>query len=107
METLVLKLIEQGYCVAQGGAETDWAWFDDWDISEGFPVDANNFKRVNHLSLFDQIKIALECDLCIGTDSGSALVLGAYKIPQISKIIQKKCYVTVKSFIKASKFNER
>lgn len=36
------------------------------------------------LSFFEQIKLSLECDIVIGTDSGSALILGAYGCNQIS-----------------------
>jgi hypothetical protein len=42
-----------------------------------------NTKRYTHLSLFEQIKMALECDIVLGTDSGSMWVIGAYSKPAI------------------------
>lgn len=41
---------------------------------------------VRHLSFFDQIKLSLEMDVCVNTDSGSGWVLGAYGQKQISLI---------------------
>lgn len=43
-------------------------------------IDADQDLRF--LPLFDQIKMALGCDLVIGTDSGTALVIGAYEHPR-------------------------
>lgn len=40
--------------------------------------------RCTHEPFFEQIKMALGCDLTIGTDSGTALIMGAYEVPQIS-----------------------
>ena len=46
-----------------------------------------NYKRITNLSFFEQVKASLNCDLAVGTDSGSMWVLGAYgKIPQINLI---------------------
>ena len=42
------------------------------------------YTNFTKLPLFDQIKMALGCDLVVGTDSGTALVIGAYEHPQIS-----------------------
>lgn len=42
-----------------------------------FAVDRRN------LSLFDAVKESLGCDLCIGTDSGSSHILGAYGAKQV------------------------
>ena len=64
----------------------DESWFSNWDIGEGFPVNSTNYKRVNERSFFEQIQIANECDLIIGSDSGMSLVCGAYFLPQISLI---------------------
>jgi len=43
----------------------------------------SNTKMFTHLSYFEQIKLALECDIVIGTDTGSMWVLGAYSVPAI------------------------
>jgi len=76
-ESLLEPLIARGYFIYQFGGEKDW---------ELFGGKNQSVLRLNSLPFFDQIKEALECDLVIGTDSGSALVLGAYSIPQISLI---------------------
>lgn len=47
-----------------------------------FPLNCHGQYRDR--SFFDQIKMTLGCDLMIGTDSGSALVVGAYGHPMIS-----------------------
>jgi ADP-heptose:LPS heptosyltransferase len=39
--------------------------------------------RHNEKSFFEQIKLSLECDIIVGTDSGSMWILGAYKKPSI------------------------
>jgi ADP-heptose:LPS heptosyltransferase len=44
----------------------------------------NKLLDLRSLSFFDQIKMSLECELCINTDSGSGWVLGAYGHRQIS-----------------------
>lgn len=41
------------------------------------------FERRTNISFFEQIKEALECDIVIGTDSGSMWVIGAYSHPAI------------------------
>jgi ADP-heptose:LPS heptosyltransferase len=84
LEELVLKLVNLGYCVVQSGGEQDESWFSNWDVSEGFPVNNTNYKRINDRCFFEQIQIANECDLIIGSDSGMALILGAYGLRQIS-----------------------
>jgi ADP-heptose:LPS heptosyltransferase len=43
-----------------------------------------NCNDLRHLSFLEQIQIALGCDMCIGTDSGFSLVMGAYTHPQIT-----------------------
>jgi len=43
----------------------------------------NGVLRYTNHSYFEQIKLALECDVVIGTDSGSMWVLGAYSQPAI------------------------
>lgn len=43
-----------------------------------------NVKDLRNLCFFDQVKLALESDTYIGTDSGFSLVMGAYKHPQIT-----------------------
>ena len=86
LEKLVLELIKRGYCVVQSGGENDPAWFSDWDVEEGFPVSNLNYKRVNEKCFFEQIQIANECDCVVGSDSGMALILGAYGLPQVSLI---------------------
>jgi len=50
-------------------------------------ITSPSYKKITNLSFFDQIKESLNCDLAIGTDSGSMWVIGAYsKIPQINLI---------------------
>lgn len=84
LEDLVLRLTELGYCVVQSGGEQDESWFSSWDPADGLPINDHNYKRINELSFFDQIKIANECDLIIGSDSGASLICGAYSLQQIS-----------------------
>ena len=38
------------------------------------------------MSFFDQIKLSLDSKICIGTDSGSMWVMGAYSHPAINLI---------------------
>lgn len=42
------------------------------------------YVNLTNQPFFEQIKLALGCDLTIGTDSGTALIMGAYEVPQIS-----------------------
>lgn len=70
---LINLLIENGYDVFQFGAESDNHY-----------TNLFHLYRFNSLPFFEQIKLSLECDLMIGTDSGSALICGAYGINQIS-----------------------
>jgi ADP-heptose:LPS heptosyltransferase len=86
LEELVLKLVESSYCVIQSGGEQDESWFSSWDISEGFPVDSTNYKRINERCFFEQVQIANEVDCIVGSDSGMSLILGAYGLPQVSLI---------------------
>lgn len=83
LEDLVERLIGLGYCVIQSGGEQDQSWF---DTIEDSPINNNNYKRVNELSFFDQIKIVNECDCIVGSDSGMSLVCGAYSLQQVSLI---------------------
>lgn len=75
---LINQLQQLKYDIVQFGAESDWEFSSTDTLCQ--------VKRFNHLSLFDQIKLSLECNLSIGTDSGSALVLGGYKANFISLI---------------------
>lgn len=69
-------LIKDGYKVFQCGHPNDYS-------EEGGALDGA--EDVRKLSFFEQIQLTLGCDLMIGTDSGSSLVIGAYNsIPQIS-----------------------
>ena len=79
-EKLIKNLIVEGYEIYQFGSQKDWVFFEDNKEIKRL------IKRCNDLSLFDQIKIALECSICLGTDSGSSLVLGAYSMNFISLI---------------------
>ena len=48
---------------------------------------SNRYKKLTNLPLFEQIKITLTCNFCLGTDSGSMWIIAAYnKIPQINLI---------------------
>lgn len=66
---LVGILKEKGYEVLQFGMPTD-----------KFIFGAN---RYNHLTFFDQVRLALSCGMSIGTDSGSMWVMGAYSHPAL------------------------
>ena len=85
LEKLVLRLVRLGYCVIQSGGEQDETWFNGQEI-EDVSICSLNYKRVNELSFFDQIKIANECDCIVGSDSGMSLVCGAYSLQQVSLI---------------------
>lgn len=74
-QELVLNLAFNGFEIWQFGSEKDDILSDNPNII---------LKRFNNLSFFEQIKLSLECELVIGTDSGSQLILGAYGVPQIS-----------------------
>lgn len=68
---LVSKLIiELGYKVLIFGHPNDF--------------DLGDLEHNRELSFFDQIKKSLRCDLVIGTDSGSGLIIGAYEMNQIT-----------------------
>lgn len=73
---LLTKLHAAGCTVYQFGHPRDYT-FDVWS--------GPTYRDFRRLSFFDQIKLSLGCDVVIGTDSGSALVLGAYeRVNQIS-----------------------
>jgi hypothetical protein len=71
-QELVFELKSLGYKIFQFGSEKDD------DLMDGY------IQRFSYLSFFEQVKLSLKCELVIGTDSGSQLILGAYGIPQIS-----------------------
>lgn len=82
---LVGLLTGLGYKVIQFGHPKD---FDGGiqDLTKN-AVDSlkTNYVCMNNSHFFDQIKTTLGCDLMIGTDSGSSLIVGAYDlIPQIT-----------------------
>lgn len=69
---LVARLRAEGYTVYQLGHPNDF-------------LDRPSLcQDLRGLSYLDQIRFALGCDLSINTDSGTGLVLGAYKTNQIS-----------------------
>lgn len=73
---LVKRLSLEGYTVYQCGHNNDF-------YKEGGAI--TGAIDVRRLSFFEQIQFTLGCDLMIGTDSGSSLVVGAYElIPQVS-----------------------
>lgn len=74
-DNFIKRLVSEGYNVWQFGHPNDYTF----DIPK-----SENFRSFKNLSFFEQIKLALSTDLIIGTDSGSALVIGAYQVPQIS-----------------------
>lgn len=49
-----------------------------------FWPDTGFYHNFTELPFFEQIKMAVGCEFTIGTDSGSALIMGAYEVPQIS-----------------------
>jgi ADP-heptose:LPS heptosyltransferase len=69
-----LVLSETKYSIAQFGHPND------------FIIHTNKERVINYNSLdfFEQIKMTLGCNLMIGTDAGSSLVMGAYEFPQIT-----------------------
>lgn len=46
--------------------------------------DIVNTTKFTTVSYFEQIKMALECDIVLGTDSGSMWILGAYEHPTVA-----------------------
>lgn len=68
---LVPKIKKMGYKVYHAGVESEE------DIGA---------TRITQLSLFEQIKVALSCDLVIGNDSGFNWTIGAFGHPMISLI---------------------
>jgi hypothetical protein len=71
-EALISIMIEAGYVVHHYG------WYEEPNLSE-----SSNYQKHTSLSLFDQVRSALECKASIGTDSGSMWVLGALGHPGI------------------------
>ena len=55
---------------------TQFGWVTDPDIGAGITMNMDSY--------FEQIRQSLECDLILGTDSGTMWVIGAYGIPAIS-----------------------
>lgn len=78
-EYLIPKLLDLGYTPYIFGHPNEPTIFES-DYRKSFIYD---YRR---LSFFEQIKLSLECDLSINTDSGSGWVLGAYGHKQISLI---------------------
>ena len=72
---LVDRLRAEGYRVVQFGHPNDFA-----DSGGGLNVDIDARQR----PFMDQIIAANRVDVNIGTDSGAAIVLGAYGVPQVS-----------------------
>lgn len=77
---LTRGLLDRGYNVFQFGHPLDFCIARDDDTGSEKSI----FISYNTLSFFEQIKISLGCDLVVGTDSGSGLVVGAYEHPQIT-----------------------
>ena len=71
-EEVINKLIFYGYNVYHYGRNT-----------EPDLCTLPRYKRFTHLSYFEQVKAALASRLCIGTDSGSMWVMGAYAHPAV------------------------
>ena len=69
-----LILSETKYNIAQFGHPNDF-------IIEQNKERVTNY---NYLDFFEQIRMTLGCNLMIGTDAGSSLVMGAYGFPQIT-----------------------
>lgn len=67
---LVLKAVNMGYEIAQLGYKNE-------------PEISSYTERYNHLTFFEQVKMALACKMVIGTDSGPMWVMGAYDHPAI------------------------
>jgi ADP-heptose:LPS heptosyltransferase len=72
-QDLINNLISKDFEIWQFGSERDWVFDSHPDL-----------KRFNSQSFFDQIRYSLLTDLVLGTDSGSSLILGGYRHPQIS-----------------------
>lgn len=70
-QELTKKIQKKGYKIYHCGIESEE------EIGE-------NITRITNLSLFEQIKICLGCDLVIGNNSGFNWVVGAYGHPMIS-----------------------
>lgn len=79
---LTIELRRLGYEVIQFGHPNDFSIHNEFFTSPPNPISAVDHRG---MSFFDQIQVSLGCDLVIGTDSGSSLVIGAYDlIPQIT-----------------------
>lgn len=76
---LLRRLVSEDYRIIQFGHPNDF-------LDEGGAFNHDVFcADARELEFFQQIKEALGCDLVIGTDSGSTLVVGAYNsVPVIS-----------------------
>jgi ADP-heptose:LPS heptosyltransferase len=82
LEDLAIRLIGSGYYVIQSGGEQDEHWFRDGI----YPLDRSKHLRINDRSFFEQIQIANEADLIVGSDSGMSLICGAYQKQMVSMI---------------------
>ncbi len=77
---LVTRLEQEGYRVIQCGCPNDYRGEGGRDDREGLVAATD----ARHLPFMDQIALSLGCDVIIGTDSGSTLVLAAYEtVPTI------------------------
>jgi hypothetical protein len=74
-QSLVARLVSEGYTVLQCGHPRDYA-------DCGGPLEGAT--DVRHLSFMDLIKVSLGCDAIIGTDSGAGIAFGAYGHPQVT-----------------------
>lgn len=82
-EHLISKLIQSGYDIFRLGHPNDRPL--SGQINYISHPKNYVFKNLCNLSFIEQIQIALECNLYIGTDSGFSLIMGAYnEIPQLT-----------------------
>lgn len=75
-ERLFRILLQDGYKIQHFGHFNE---FDYSSILGGF-----GYTNQTKLPFFEQIKLSLGCDINLGTDSGSSLILGGYGMPQIT-----------------------
>ena len=99
----LIKLLRDStdYNIFQFGYQSEPSFIYSFDDYKG----QERFKRFNDLELFTQIKMALGTDLCINTDSGTGLTLGAYEHPQIT-LLSNWNFGHVKNFISLSPNNK-
>lgn len=73
--TLIAKLIQMNYIIHHFGLDHEPDLFE-----------SSNYIRYTNLPYFEQVKVSLASKVAIGTDSGSAWVLGAYSHPCVNLI---------------------